>query len=73
MFSRKEYSKNYSKKWRKEHTGSWSKWAHETGHIVNDHSTFIISNSQGPLLKWAEYERPLDRVITCCNKMKMEA
>jgi hypothetical protein len=40
------------------------------GHIVNTLKGFSISNRTRSLHKWSKYERPLDKVITCCNEMK---
>jgi len=37
-------------------------------HIVNNKRAFQISESKLP--KWSQYEKPLDKVIACCNQMK---
>jgi hypothetical protein len=42
------------------------------GHVVNNRGSVTITNSIKYIAKWSEYEKPLDKVITCCNKMKTE-
>ena len=39
---------------------------------VSAFASLKISNSQRGLAKWKEFERPLDKVITCCNLMRVE-
>lgn len=39
---------------------------------VNDRSSIKISNIASSLSKWTQYERPLDKLIACCNIMKEE-
>jgi len=43
------------------------------GHIVNTKVHMYITNTPKTLEKWSQYERPLDKVIKCCNLMKAEA
>jgi hypothetical protein len=43
------------------------------GSDVNTKWGFNIYNTTESLSKWSEYEKPLDRVVSCCNTMKMEA
>lgn len=38
------------------------------GHEVNNKTTIDISNST--IDKWSQWERSIDKVVTCCNKMK---
>ena len=40
------------------------------GNIVNDHMIFQISSNQKGLNKWKSYERPIDKVVSCCNILK---
>ncbi len=42
-------------------------------HVINDKSGAMIGNSKRSLSKWATYEKPLDKVISCCNLLKQEA
>ena len=39
------------------------------GNKINAIRHFTIANSIQSLSKWSKYERPLDKVIACCNKM----
>jgi hypothetical protein len=43
------------------------------GKDVNHMSAVNITNSSRCLPKWSKYERPLDRVISCCNKIRERA
>ena len=38
------------------------------GKVLSDHRT--VSISENTLGKWSEYEKPIDKAITCCNVMK---
>lgn len=38
------------------------------GNVINNYVTMSISESR--LDKWLQWERPIDKVVTCCNKMK---
>lgn len=38
--------------------------------IINNKYTFSIRNSEKFLAKWAEYEKPIDKVLECCQKIK---
>ena len=40
------------------------------GNEINDRSTIAIRDTEKSLLKWKQYEQPLDRVIKCCQEMK---
>jgi hypothetical protein len=40
------------------------------GEVINEKINITIVNVEKTLNKWAEYEKPLDKVIACCNKMK---
>lgn len=40
------------------------------GALVSNKKTLNISDSEIALQKWSQYERPLDRVENCCNKMR---
>jgi hypothetical protein len=40
--------------------------------VVSDHKRISISNNPKSLAKWTKYERSLDKVIECCNKLKTE-
>jgi hypothetical protein len=40
------------------------------GERVNDRVAFRISNSPRVLAKWSQWERPLDKILACCNTMK---
>ncbi len=42
------------------------------GKLVNNRGSVTITNSAKYIAKWSEYEKPLDRVMTCCNEMKKE-
>jgi hypothetical protein len=42
------------------------------GNKINDHISVSISNSPRILAKWSEFEKPLDKVIACCNEMRDE-
>lgn len=43
------------------------------GHVINNLDELSICDTPAKLSKWAAYEKPLDRVIACCNRMKAEA
>jgi hypothetical protein len=40
------------------------------GGVVNDHKNVLITNTPQCLEKWAQYERPLDKVVCCCAQMR---
>lgn len=40
------------------------------GNVVNGKTRQVISDLPSSLSKWAEYEKPLDKVIQCCDAMK---
>lgn len=40
------------------------------GSNINQKIKVSITNSKKSLCKWSEYERPLDRVIACCDAMR---
>ena len=42
------------------------------GDIVNIQFDVTISNKEKSLSKWSKYEKPLDKVIACCNQMREE-
>lgn len=41
------------------------------GDVVGTKKNLQISNSPVSLAKWSQYERPLDRVLACCQTMKV--
>lgn len=43
------------------------------GNAINHLRSLGISMSPRSLAKWAQYERPLERVVCCCSKMKAKA
>jgi hypothetical protein len=43
------------------------------GNIINNKSKVSITNSARSLPKWSVYERPLDRVLACCETMKSKS
>jgi len=43
------------------------------GNVVNEHSCISISDTTWGLSKFLEFEKPLDKVVACCNLMKKEA
>jgi hypothetical protein len=43
------------------------------GNVVNHLTTLSITNSPTVLKKWSKYERPLDKVITCCALIREKA
>lgn len=40
------------------------------GNKINHLTNLTITNSDKTLNKWAAYEKPLDKVISCCDKLK---
>jgi hypothetical protein len=42
------------------------------GDVVNMKSSTRITNSSKSIAKWSKYERPLDNVLKCCNKLRGE-
>lgn len=40
------------------------------GKFINDHSGFCITNNAKGLASWSAWERPLDKVITCCERLR---
>lgn len=42
------------------------------GKIINEKHMLYISNSINSLAKWLQYEKPLDKVNTCCSIMRAE-
>jgi len=40
------------------------------GELVNNLMNLSITNNSKGLARYSKYERPLDRVISCCNQMK---
>lgn len=40
------------------------------GNVINNKGGIAIYNTKRSLAKWSQYEKPLDRVIACCNLMK---
>ena len=40
------------------------------GNLVNDHISITVSNFPIGLNRFAEYERPLDKVIACCSELR---
>jgi hypothetical protein len=40
------------------------------GNKINTKQKLTISNSARGLAKWSAYEKPLDKVITCCNALR---
>jgi hypothetical protein len=43
------------------------------GEVINYKMGLTISNSQIGLNKWLQYERPIDKIVECCNEMKIQA
>lgn len=39
------------------------------GNLINKKQSISIVDSESSLLKWKEFERPIDRVVSCCDKM----
>jgi hypothetical protein len=42
------------------------------GGVVNDKQTIVITDSPEILAKWSQYERPLENVMNCCDKLRGE-
>lgn len=42
------------------------------GKIVNDHIGIYIANNPKSLARWSKYEQPLERVVSCCDKIRSE-
>jgi hypothetical protein len=42
------------------------------GELINSKLGLSIPNSEKGLSKWAQYEKPIDKVLTCCGRMKGE-
>lgn len=40
------------------------------GEVVNDKTGIAIVNLESVLSKWSQYERLIEEVVTCCQKMK---
>lgn len=40
------------------------------GKVINNKSGLGISNIEKSLVKWKQYERPLDKVLACCAEMR---
>jgi hypothetical protein len=40
------------------------------GHLINDHKIVSITNTPRGLAKWAPYEKPLDKILSCCETLK---
>jgi len=40
------------------------------GYVINHKIGFGITDSPKSLAKWSQFERPLDNVLNCCNKMR---
>lgn len=40
---------------------------------INHKTSLNITNSDRCLLKWSKYERPLDRVVSCCEEIRERA
>lgn len=40
------------------------------GDVVNEKMAIRITDSPKSLSKWSQFERPLDNVLNCCNKMR---
>ena len=40
------------------------------GDLVNEKTSLSITDSPRSLTKWSKYERPLDNVLECCNKLR---
>jgi hypothetical protein len=40
------------------------------GYIVNDKTTISIADLPKTLIKWSKYERSLNNVLKCCDKLK---
>jgi hypothetical protein len=43
------------------------------GNLVNSTIGFSVSDLPKSLAKWSQYERPLENVLKCCNKLRGEA
>ncbi len=41
------------------------------GDRINDRSSIVIRDSEKSLLKWKQYEQSLDKVVDCCQKIKL--
>jgi hypothetical protein len=42
------------------------------GCVVNNQSSVSITNNIKSLAKWVQYEKPLDKVVCCCEKMRSD-
>jgi hypothetical protein len=40
------------------------------GSKINSLNSVCISDCPSAMAKWAQYEKPLDKVVACCNEMK---
>jgi hypothetical protein len=42
------------------------------GFVINKKRAIKISNTPKSIAKWSQYERPLGKIVTCCDSMKTE-
>jgi predicted transcriptional regulator len=42
------------------------------GNEINDRNVIVIRDAEKSLLKWKHYEQPLDKVVSCCQKIKQQ-
>jgi hypothetical protein len=40
------------------------------GELINDKKSISITNTDMSLVKWKQYEKPIDNVLTCCSKLR---
>jgi len=40
------------------------------GHLLRHFMSLTITNNEQGIAKWQEYERPLDKVVVCCDTMR---
>jgi ribosomal protein S27AE len=43
------------------------------GEVINQQSGLRISNNSHSIAKWSKYERPLDRILSCCETLRAES
>jgi len=41
------------------------------GNLINNHYSLSMANSPRVIRKWDNYERPLDKAVACCEKMRV--
>lgn len=40
------------------------------GNMVNDRESIVIRDVEKSLLKWKQYEQPINKIVDCCKEMK---